>query len=211
MPSGMIKDLKFKSLLQKIEDLHPEVLSIKNIEVFSVLLYQIFASNPIFDGKRFDPDKLFKKSEFDQFIQIAKKYKNLLATYLIAVRADIVDNPIRFSGELLKLIGLKFSKHSRDQSGGKTDYFYQLDRDRFDFMMGIIDRRKALPVDDYIPTYWKAIHQRHGFTTPIYVRSLNDWGADDWEMLMDQDLEEIFNRRKGRKSNERWLDDLLNS
>ena len=91
---------------------------------------------------------------------------------------------------------MKFGKPYRDQSGGKTEYLYQLEKNSFEFMTGIIERRKNLPVDDYTLTYWKAVHQRHGFKSPFYVRSRNDRGGDDWDLLFDDDLEETFRLRR---------------
>jgi hypothetical protein len=206
----MIKELKISDIRQKINQQHPEVISIQSIEVLAVLLLDILSETPLFSGGKFDSDKLFKKSDFDQFVAAVKQYKNVLSTYKIPVRSDIAHNPIRFLGELLRLVGLKTEKHSRDQSGQQTDYLYQLEKSSFNFMMEIIERRKSLPPDDYIKTYWKAVHQRQGFTTPIYVCSPNDWGFDEWEILMDEDLEEIFKNRKAGRSSDSWFKVLAN-
>jgi len=77
-------------------------------------------------------------------------------------------------------------------------------------MMGIIERRHNLPADAYTLTYWKAIHLRHGYKSPFYLRSRNDRGGEDWDMMFDDDLEETFRLRREGSEELSWLEVLAN-
>ena len=101
-------------------------------------------------------------------------------------------------GELLKPIGLALRKSRRDQSGGVTTNHYKVDEAKLEFMIEIVNRRKNWSVDEYIPLYWKEVHNRHGFTSPIYIRNSNGMGVDEWDVEMREDLEKRF--REGNKA-----------
>jgi hypothetical protein len=101
-------------------------------------------------------------------------------------------------GELLKPIGFALRKSRRDQSGGVTTNHYKVDEAKLEFMMGIVDRRQKWNVEDYILMYWSVVHNRHGFTTPIYRPNPDGKDGDEWDVVMKEDLEERF--REGRKA-----------
>ena len=113
-------------------------------------------------------------------------------------------------GELLKPIGLALRKSRRDQSGGVTTNHYKVDEAKLEFMMGIVNRRKNWSVDEYIPVYWKEVHNRHGFTSPIYERISNGTGVDEWVIVPEQDLEKYFRNRREAKGEGSLLERLAN-
>ena len=77
-------------------------------------------------------------------------------------------------------------------------------------MMGIVNRRKNWSADEYIPVYWKEVHNRHGFTSPIYIRNPNGMGVDEWDVEMREDLEKRFREGKEAKGEGSLLERLAN-
>ena len=77
----IFKDLKLNDLRKKIEDQHPEVISIKSTDVLAVLLLDIFSTTPIFENGKFDPEKIITKKDLDQFVAIVKNHKNLYSNF----------------------------------------------------------------------------------------------------------------------------------
>ena len=197
-------------LKKKIIEEHPDVLSIEDELTQTVLWYEIIKTVPFFVQGKFDPSIEINQSDLNDFVEVVKKFINVLSTYKFPVRSDFKKFPMKTLGELLKPIGLALRKSRRDQSGGVTTNHYKVDEAKLEFMNGIVNRRKNWSVDEYIPVYWKEVHNRHGFTSPIYIRNPNGMGVDEWDIEMREDLEKRFRDGKEARSEGSLLERLAN-
>jgi hypothetical protein len=183
---------------KKINEEQPDVVSIDDEITQTVLWCEILKVVPFFVQGKFDPTIEIKQSDLNDFVEVVQKFKNVLSTYRFPVRSDFKKLPMKTLGELLKPIGLSLEQTRRDQSGGVTTYLYKVDEVKLEFMMGIVDRRQKWKAEDYILMYWSNVHNRHGFTSPIYRLNPDGKDGDEWDVVMKEDLEERF--REGRKA-----------
>ncbi len=142
----------------------------KNYPEGSKILFQLFSSIPVFVDGRFRANTLFTKNDLCTFAKLCQRFSRQIETHLeIFVRDDVVENPVRQLGVMLKLVGLKHKSAGSTSSMGEKIYHYVLDPEALNEVKALVERRKTPDM-----TGWGYIDRTHGF----------EYTQDEWDLIM---------------------------
>lgn len=115
-------------------------------------------------------NKFFTKHDLSEFAKICQRLSRQIETHLkICVRNDVLENPVRQLGDMLKLVGLKHECASSTTTNREKINNYFLDRVTLNEVKALVERRKSPDM-----TGWGYINRTHGF----------EYTQDEWDLIM---------------------------
>ena len=123
-----------------------------------ILLF-LLQLTPCYKNNTFVTSSEMTGSDLEKFAKAVMKNKNFIETHLdIAVSSDLMKKPMRYLGQVLKVIGLELKKVRTQVVNGEKIYFYSVDQGSFDFAEKIRLRRQTPGMSG-----WRFVNRRYGF------------------------------------------------
>ena len=115
---------------------------LKNKDSGIILIHELLSQTPVFDKGVFNTTTTFCIADLQSFAKGSQTVKPFLETHLdLSVRKDLMTNPVRHLGDILKKVGLSTVKDRPHNENGKKTYYYKLSEDDLKAMKDIVQRR----------------------------------------------------------------------
>ncbi len=190
--------------LKKLKKQSGNILEMKILpdnEKACVLIHDLLASAGIYKNYTFLTDVEYSSLDLKKFINLSIEYKNYQEGLLgINVQSNIHEKPTEHLSKILKFVGLKQRITRREENKNKRTNFYKIDKERFDRVISIIDKRKQ-----YAENPWNFIYQIYGNLlqdlndTPLIRNSYEQIYKYDWGHPLERTGAENKAKRRNLK------------
>jgi hypothetical protein len=120
------------------------------------LLYDLLAKTPIYDGCRFDTEKMFSLHDLSGFFHECQKLKPVIENALGLVVSTERKMAVKQLNGILGVVGLRASGANKFKAAGETVYQYCLDKDRLERIQDIAAQRQKHQA-------WPWIYEHYGW------------------------------------------------